>query len=281
MPTLVRNRSQQPGSKEGFAHSIEVELLYREPPVADWSRISSDGTFAETDRGPVATFSAPELGTADSRWVVELPGSQLDDGHLRAAVRQSWSWPEARRVAGELRHRLTIRDLRATTLDFRLRVRLMNQFIVAATNLSRPAAIHWVTTEQLVEPEAFVGSFEHEGPESLYGAVNVRLFRIDRDENDRPLPTPEIIMDTLGLTAVGLDDFQIHTREYDPHDVGNYLFSVSQYAWKKGSVISPGDEILGIDGDKWRCEIEDALVEPERAVIDIDTGEPGLAGRKR
>ena len=200
---------------------------------------------------------------------------------LATSLRQSWSWPEARTIACEIRHAVTIRDLRATGLEYRDRIRLLNQFVASAAHLAPPLAIHWVTTEQLVDPRGFLVSLDHEGPESLFGAVNIRLFRIDRDESDRPLPSPEIIMDTLGLTAVGLDDFQIHTREYDPHDVGNYLYAVAQYSWQKGAVISAGDVIVGIDGDQWKCEMEDALVEPDRAVIDIDTDEPGLAGRKR
>lgn len=46
-------------------------------------------------------------------------------------------------------------------------------------------------------------------------------------------------------------------------------------------VIEDGNTIAGVDGDEhWRCQDEDALIAPERLVIDIVPGEPYAAGRR-
>ncbi len=143
-----------------------------------------------------------------------------------------------------------------------------------------PRALHWSPTEQLVDPTGFAHAFGSEGRETLFGAVNIRLFQIDEYDDGAPLETPEMIMDTLGLAALGLDDLQVHFRSLSPEDVGHFLYNAAHFIFEKGSVIKGGDTLRGTDGHPWKCEYENALVEPERVVIDFNPGEDFAGGSR-
>ena len=66
-------------------------------------------------------------------------------------------------------------------------------------------AIDWKLTEQLGDPQEFLLCQEKSDIESrLWGFINVRLFWIEG--------TNDLLMDTLGLAALGLPDLQCHFR---------------------------------------------------------------------
>ena len=52
-------------------------------------------------------------------------------------------------------------------------------------------------------------------------------------------------------------------------------------AAERGDVIRDGDTIEGIEpGEKWRCLQEEALIPPDRLVIDLDPGDDLAAGER-
>jgi hypothetical protein len=44
-------------------------------------------------------------------------------------------------------------------------------------------------------------------------------------------------------------------------------------------VIEDGHTVDGLDGARWRCQHEMALMPPKRVVIDLHPETPGLGGR--
>jgi hypothetical protein len=51
--------------------------------------------------------------------------------------------------------------------------------------------------------------------------------------------------------------------------------------FERGDVIRDGDTIEGIEpGEKWRCLQEEALIPPDRLVIDLDPGDGYAAGQR-
>jgi hypothetical protein len=92
----------------------------------------------------------------------------------------------------------------------------------------------------------------------------------------------EVVMDTLGLAALGLPDLQCHFRNLDRMAVARLLYNTGWYIFSNGDVIADGHTIEGVaPGARWRCRHEDALVPPAREVLDLDPGPPHGAGRTR
>jgi hypothetical protein len=90
-----------------------------------------------------------------------------------------------------------------------------------------------------------------------------------------------MLMDTLGLAALGLPDLQCHYRIMEPGDVGRTLYDLALYIYQQGDVIKNGHTVEGVPpGSKWRAQHEKALVEPDREVIDLDPGPPYAAGKR-
>ncbi len=82
-------------------------------------------------------------------------------------------------------------------------------------------------------------------------------------------------MDTLGLHVFGLPDFQVRFTNLDPGRVAGLLTAYGNYIYEQGVVIETGNTIQGLEADDvWTCSFADALVEPARVVIDLETNQP-------
>lgn len=85
------------------------------------------------------------------------------------------------------------------------------------------------------------------------------------------------VMDTLGLTSLGMLDLQIEFRELDLEDVGRDLYDLAVAQVMAGpaahvacgSPLEDGELIDGPDGRAALCRWEMAQVGPKRGVIDI------------
>jgi hypothetical protein len=89
-------------------------------------------------------------------------------------------------------------------------------------------------------------------------------------------------MDTLGLTALGLTDLQIHYRGLEPAAVADLLDSLTRYLCEQGDIIADGHTVQGLAPDqRWRCQHEMSLLEPKRIVIDVNPGPGFAAGTRR
>ena len=115
---------------------------------------------------------------------------------------------------------------------------------------------------------------ERVGEHLLACLVNVRLFRVEDDAGT-------FVMDTLGTHALDLPDFQLHFRDLDPAEIAAHLRNLAAYAFEHAEPIRDGHTISGPDGKgRWKLRLEEALVPPQRAVLDIDPGPPHAAGNR-
>lgn len=272
---------------EGFVTSYVVELLFAGHPFDDLDAIVDglDGfERAPVEHGTGLTLiRSGEEWNPDStpRWVVAPDVRPWSEHRYHEAVGQSWSWEGAEEALPQCNGAWLVADRRATALPYRERLALLNEVLAGAIRIMRPRALHWSPTEQLVDPTGLVHAIETEGPHTLFGAVNIRLFRIDEYDDGAELETPEMIMDTLGLSALGLDDLQVHFKNLDPQDVGHFLYNAAHFLYEKGAVIKGGDTLRGTDGHPWKCEFENALIEPQRVVIDFNPGAEFAGGSRQ
>ena len=82
-------------------------------------------------------------------------------------------------------------------------------------------------------------------------------------------------MDTRGLAEVGLNDLQCCYRGLNPGEVAGQLFNLAVYLVDNGMVIDNGDTVQSnLGNETWRAQYTDALVQPDRVVLELDPGDP-------
>ena len=184
--------------------------------------------------------------------------------YLAAALQQSWHWSEAATVVAACEHEVIVTDFLTRTLDYTVRVELFQKALDTFVRTLKPQAIYFTTSDKVVEPAAYL----ERGPAVLEGLLNVRFFNIADSD------TQEMFLDTLGLHALGLPDFQIRFADLDPNEVVRALINYSYYSFENGPIIEDGNTIQGTTpADKWTCHYTDSLLGPERLVIQLETAQ--------
>ncbi|MDJ1500701.1 DUF4261 domain-containing protein [Xanthocytophaga agilis] len=191
---------------------------------------------------------------------IPLPSKQFD-----SALQQNWEWQEAQEVIPRCQYHFTITDLLSRNLDYRLRAECFQKFVIAVIRVTQPQAVYFKHSDKLVEPFTYVDAVTDEQPDVLNGLMNIRFFNVSNGNEG------ELFMDTLGLYALGLPDFQITFTAYDPNEIASLLTGYGHYIYQKGLVIEEGSSIQGLQPDQiWICHFMDSFVPPRRVVITME-----------
>lgn len=197
-----------------------------------------------------------------------LPGSALgEDAKVLPDTSQTWDWAGVDDALAGARGSVLVTEMFAGPYGRRDRAAALVGVVAALTAATTPLAVSWPTSQRVTDPGA-------PASDGLGGLVNVRLFAVSDDEDER-------VMDTRGLAPFGLPDLQVHFRDLDPARLAGLLYAVAAYLMEEGDVIADGNTVSGLtEEERWRCEREDALVPPARTVLDLDPGDPYAAGRR-
>jgi len=188
------------------------------------------------------------------------------------AAEQSWNCEDARERISQCDHIVDVFEMVASVLEPRERLRIFHSILQAAVEITKPHAIHFLHSQQILDPELYLEDCSL-APVQRRGAINVRFFRAANGDSG------EMIMDTRGLEEVGLQDLQCHFKNLEPREVASLLFGTAAYLVENGAVIESGNTIEGLNpGSKWRCQLEEAIIEPKRSILDINPGSPHAAG---
>jgi uncharacterized protein DUF4261 len=256
-PTLTRDTT------------YDVELLYEHAPVLDSAAIvaalrreipidlitASDSIIAIAHPDQITHFEEGNLPCITN---IVIPDDEVDPEAFASSLQQSWEWSEANSVLVRCRHVVLVTDFTGGGLHYRDRLQRIIKVVAVLADVTQAAACHWRPAGCLVDPKAI--------REKLAFACNVRQFNADEQGS-------AVLMDTLGLSALGLVDVQCYFRELDPGRIAPWLFGVAGVVFTRGDIIKDGDTVAGVEpGDKWRCMHRIALVGPERMVIDVEPG---------
>lgn len=256
--------------------SLMVELLFERPPELDAEAMAA--RVRETLPGTVAIGDDPgkpilvhedypqefEDGTKAILTVVMRPDRDRVGPY---DLSQTWAFDDKEAVAERATTTLLVAEMLGRLAPAKDRVTVFKAALAAVVAVTRPLAVWSPAATELVAPDRVD---EH----PLSCLVNVRLFRVENDPG-------VCVLDTLGLHALDLPDFQLHFRELDPGDLAAHLRNLAAYAYEHTSPIESGHTISGADGEgHWKLRLEDALVGPQRAVLDIDPGPPYAAGAR-
>ena len=69
----------------------------------------------------------------------------------------------------------------------------------------------------------------------------------------------------------------MHFRDLEENRIAAFLFNVATYAFEHPGALDNGDTV---GDERWRVQFEQAMVGPERIVLDIDPGAPYAAGER-
>lgn len=258
-----------------------VELFFDAPPVLDDPRLSSAIVQACPGAKVLATggkgkapFMVVHEDAVPAQTVILGADRGVDASAYAHVLQQTRDWPAAESALAQAKHQCLVTDLMAAGLPHRARLDLFQRALDAIVGTLRPRAIHWQPAGKMVDPVRFLAAMRSsDRTERDLLALNVRMFNVANEGSG------DIVMDSLGLGALGLADVQMHYRDLEPDAVARLLFNLAAYLLEKGDVIEDGHTIGGLAPDqKWRCRHEDALVPPARVVLDVDPGAPWAAG---
>lgn len=274
----------------GFARTYGVELLFETQPTlsprellgAIRKRRPDAESLDKTGEGKVLAFLHPDHSIRLKDGVIHPQTCVFPTEHpfqftdaMSGDLGQSWSFPEAREIVGRCRHTILVTDLMASPLDYRERLELFQDALAGVLEVVPALAVHWRPTGQFIDPRRYLEAYKEGGSSRFFaGSLNVRFFNISNSPGD-------MVMDTLGLAALGLPDLQCHFRDLDPERVGALLSNTGFYIFEEGDVIENGHTLEGLEkGSRWRCQRENSLLQPSRLVLDLDPGPPYAAGMR-
>jgi hypothetical protein len=288
----------------GLLAVYAVDLLFDHPPPADLGIVrdrlaavlaeevgtSEPGCdVALSDSGiEIASRLAPDSGTPPT-WVLTpaAPDPGIT-GAIEEAVLQSWWWPDARTVTPACATRWTLCDREMVTLDHGWRLSSFQRVLSATIAATGARAVHWRPTQQLLDAQELTTSLrEHAFRSHLPGGLNVRFYRLaydaaadaGSDATESAAQNTELLMDTLGLGALGLIDLQCHFRGLDPEAVAQMLHTTAAYLFEGGAMLRDGDTVQGPGArDRWLVRRATAIAAPQRELFELDPGFPFQAG---
>ena len=88
-----------------------------------------------------------------------------------------------------------------------------------------------------------------------------------------------MLIDTVGMSTLFLPDLQYHFHDMDPNWVVNHAYNVASYILANDNPIQDGETVDGVENGQmsrefqWKCQYEDALIQPPRGVLDINMGD--------
>lgn len=276
---------------EGFAQTYGVELLCEQPPTFERSALLQSVRKycpnaelmgeAEGKGGLSCSFVHPDhlvrledavIPAQTHVLIANDPYSVTPE--VADDLRQSWGFPDAARALSTCGHSLLVTDLMSSALAPKERLGLFQDVLAGVLDVVPARAIHWRPSAHFLAVDQYREAYRQGGAARFFaGAINVRFAAIE----DAP---GEMIMDTLGLAALGFPDLQCHFRDLDPNDVATVLLNSGCYIYEVGDVIQDGNTIEGATaGSRWLCRHEDSMLAPLRTVLDLNPGPPHAGDR--
>lgn len=235
--------------------------------------------------GNISLFAAMEhiAKFSDSQGPVQVSIMPCDTFHPETIdeMKRSQMWDclqDRDRILSECRYCVFANDMLGGALDPLERADFLMDYLEALLELYPSCeAVYFYNSGKLLLADT-IRSGEIKGLDRYirYG-VNVRFFNING--------TNDHIVDTLGLSLLYIEDLQYHFHDMDPNWVVGHAYNMASYVLANRRPIKEGDTIDGIAGGQmvqnvqWKCSFEDAMVKPERPVLDVCMNEYAAGNR--
>ena len=279
---------QQDLSQEAeFSHMFMIELLFEERPALidrDALEKAAREKFGEIETvmsGDEMISFAVKKYTAHFKegdippMAVLAQGLEFDSSSVSEFDRyQLWDVRDGGELLDKCRFKCFVSEMMSAVMDYKDRCEMMMDWLECVLPLMPECTAVWVPSAgKLMLPEAVLGNNIPREQRFVHRCVNARFFNIDGTDGD-------MIVDTLGMYAVGLPDVQLHFNGLEPDAVVDYAYNICLYNYDENAPIESGETIDGIGEDgrismdvQWTCQYEDALIQPVRTVLDINPAE--------
>ena len=94
------------------------------------------------------------------------------------------------------------------------------------------------------------------------------------------------MVDSVGMSTLFLPDVQYHYHGLKVEAVVKHAYDVLIYMFEQDCPVENGDSVAGLregqydDAVPWKVYYEEALIQPVRQVVDVDTGEYAAGERE-
>lgn len=187
---------------------------------------------------------------------------------------QFWECPDGTEILDGCKWQVMISDFLSIGLPVLERADILAEWVEIALELFPDCkAVYYqpsgkLLTVQQLQHSPYSGSLRF-----FYGGVNARFFKIQ--------DTGDMLVDTLGMYALGMPDVQYHFHGLDPNAVVNHAYTVTLYQFQNEAPIASGHTIDGISPpEQWDCQYETSLIQPIRDVLDIAPGKYAAGNRE-
>lgn len=185
---------------------------------------------------------------------------------------QMWDCREDRdRILSECRYHVLANDMLGGGLPSKVRANMLMDYLEALLELYPSCeAVYFLNSGKLILADEIRKKQLSGLIRFIKYAVNARFFNIKGTEDS--------VVDTLGLSLLYIEDLQYHFHGMEPNWVVEHAYNMALYLLENDAPIKDGDTIDGIvDGRivqhiQWPCHFENALIRPERAVVDVCMG---------
>jgi hypothetical protein len=239
---LLNALRERVGNVEMETGGVPGAFLFQFPDLADPSREGGQpvGVFIERGDGP-------------------LPADEV-----KRTLVMTRDWSGAGNAVNAHEARLVVSDLRASGLGYKNRLRIFQDVVNAVASCATPLAVRWTAAGKFVNPLKMTRAPKPgEKRDPLAGAVNVRLVAPPAGTSAR------MVMDTLGLAALGLPDLEVLIRLENPQNVEPFLMSIARYVFDLGDVLPDGRVVKGPAGDRWIIRRSRASNVPAREILQL------------
>lgn len=255
---------------ENIALNYSVELLFSESPIFDNNLLLKElnTSFNNVDilfsTKNIISFVFNEYKSINENFEIPVQilvikeYDQLNFKKLKSSVDQTFDWEDVKETVDDCNYSLVISDFMATELKYSDRIYLFNKFLKIILQMLPVKAIHWSYSQKIVEPEDYKSALDYESLYSLYGIINVRYFIIDTF----------YVMDTIGLSALGLPDLQCKFKNIDTGIIATILYDLAYNIFEKGDYIEDG-EIIEVLKIRFRCIHEFSKTKPQRIILNL------------
>ena len=205
----------------------------------------------------------------------EFVQSSIDD------FRRSQMWncmSDRDQILSECKYQIFANDMLGGGLSAKKRANMLMDYLEALVELyPQCEAVYNANSGKLIKADD-IRKKEMTGIDRFIRyAVNVRFFNVEG--------TKDSVVDTLGLSLLYIEDLQYHFHDMDPNWVVGHAYTVASYLLNNDNPMKDGDTVDGIRNGmivqdiQWKCQFEDALIQPARVVIDVCMDEYAAGNR--